>query len=110
MKKIAASGIFASDPVSIGLDKFTASLNVNVVSAYAALQEFVNSVRTLSKDVLKTFIYTGNSLNIVPLSIVLHTGTGKAGAAHLIEGSALAYGKEGCRCVDSISDSDISLF
>ncbi|KAF4626633.1 hypothetical protein G7Y89_g11523 [Cudoniella acicularis] len=93
----AASGIFASDPVSVGLEKFTATLNVNVVSAYAALQEFVTSIRTLSKDVLKTFIYTGNSLNLVPLPIVLHTGMGKAGAAHLIEGSALAYKKEGFR-------------
>lgn len=83
---------------------------MNVVPAYAALQEFVTSIRTLSKDVLKTFIYTGNSLNPVPLRIVLHTGMGKAGAAHLIEGSALAYKKEGFRCVDSISDPHISHF
>ncbi|KAE9381996.1 hypothetical protein N431DRAFT_491262 [Stipitochalara longipes BDJ] len=81
------------DPSSIKavFKEFTASLNVNVVSAYAALQEFVTAIRTSSKDVLKTFIYTGNSLNFVPLPIVLHTRMGKAGAAHLIKGWALAF-------------------
>lgn len=109
-ENIAGYAVFTPDPASVELDIVTANLNVSVVSAYAALQEFVTSIRNLSKDVFKTFIYTGNSLNIVPLPIIVHTGVGKAGAANLIEGSALAYQKEGFRCVYPILLFSVLLF
>jgi hypothetical protein len=87
----------AHDPVSIPVDEFVANLNVNLVSPYAAMQEAIKNFRTLPKDVLKTFIYTGNCLNNIVMPIGLHLGVGKQGAAHMIESAAGGYAKEGFR-------------
>lgn len=50
---------------------------------------------TLPGDVKKTFIYTGNKLNVAPMPQLLDLGIGKAGAAHLIHAATLGYNKDG---------------
>jgi len=71
---------------------WTASLNINLVSPYAAAQEAVKAWRELDeKDVQKTFIYTGNcSTHVaVPMAASLRVGT-RVGAM-MIENASKAY-------------------
>jgi NAD(P)-dependent dehydrogenase (short-subunit alcohol dehydrogenase family) len=71
------------------------SLAVNAVSLYAAIQEAVAGFETLPKELSKTFIYTGNKLNIEPYAMFAMLGTGKAAGAHLIQAAGQKYDGEG---------------
>jgi hypothetical protein len=55
-------------------------LNVNTVSAYVAAQQAVSGWETLTKETEKTFIYTGNIINvaIVPMPLFLDLGMGRS--------------------------------
>ncbi|KAG0651933.1 hypothetical protein D0Z07_1239 [Hyphodiscus hymeniophilus] len=72
--------------LSIPGDSVTLDLKVNTVSPYIAAQQAVAGWETLPKDTKKTFIYTGNMLNvsIIPVPLFLDLGMGKAASAFWI--------------------------
>jgi hypothetical protein len=95
----AYSSPFNADPLAAPLSDFTAGLNVNLISPYAAAQTAILGFRTLPKEVLKTFIYTGNCLTHSVYPVLICLGIGKAGAGHLVESAAKGYEEEGFRYV-----------
>ncbi|KAK9329325.1 hypothetical protein V1520DRAFT_174287 [Lipomyces starkeyi] len=83
------------DAFSIPVAAFQEDLNVNAASLYAAIQETVQGWKNL-KASSKTFIFTGNLLNVAgAMPAMLTLGVGKAAAAHLIDGAVKSYGSEG---------------
>ena len=77
--------------------EFADSLNANVVSLWAAIQEAVVGFDTLPKEVKKTLIYTGNALNQYPMPFMAMLGAGKAAAASLIQVAEQKYKDQGYR-------------
>ncbi|MCJ1310448.1 hypothetical protein MMC25_004112 [Agyrium rufum] len=84
------SNIWALSPADL-----TKDLNVNVVSVFAAIAESIKGFATLPSSSSKTFIYTGNRLNIAPLPPLLSNGMGKAAAAHLVHYASMTTGETG---------------
>lgn len=74
------------DIFSIPAARFSHDLNVNTVSAYAAAQSAVAGWESLPKETRKTFIYTGNMLNVavLPVPLMVDLGVGKAASAYWI--------------------------
>ncbi|KAL5336255.1 hypothetical protein BJX70DRAFT_373113, partial [Aspergillus crustosus] len=70
--------------LSIPADRFTNDLNINTVSPYVAAQTAVEAWGSLPGDVKKSFIYTGNILNvkILPVPLFLNLGVGKSASAY----------------------------
>jgi hypothetical protein len=52
---------------------------------------------TLPKETLKTFIFTGNRLNIEPMPVLFNMGVGKTATAHLVQAASMAYKNDGYR-------------
>ncbi|KAI8958752.1 NAD(P)-binding protein [Daldinia sp. FL1419] len=84
---------------SIPADSVVSDLNVNTVSPYVAAQQAVNGWATLPKEIKKTFIYTGNILNvsIAPMPLVLNLGMGKSASAFWIGVADTLYSPQGFR-------------
>ncbi|GAP85630.1 putative short-chain dehydrogenase reductase SDR [Rosellinia necatrix] len=84
---------------SIPVDSVASDLNVNTVSPYVAAQQAVAGWATLPADAAKTFIYTGNILNVsvVPLPLYTTLGIGKAGSGFWIGVADGTYSKQGYR-------------
>ena len=83
------------DPLAQPFSEVQPTLVVNLESAYYAAQEAVKSFKALPGESKKTFIYTGNILNISPLPGLLAPALGKSAAAALIANAAVAYGEKG---------------
>ncbi|KAK9369249.1 hypothetical protein V1509DRAFT_620168 [Lipomyces kononenkoae] len=86
--------IFSTSAESVALD-----LNVNTISPYVAAQEAVNGWQTLPAETKKTFIYTGNIMNIaiVPMPLMLDLGMGKSASAFWIGLADAMYSAKGFR-------------
>jgi NAD(P)-dependent dehydrogenase (short-subunit alcohol dehydrogenase family) len=71
---------------SIPGESMTSDLVINTVSAYIAAQQAVIGWETMPKEAKKTFIYTGNIMNvsIVPMPPMIDLGMGKAASAFWI--------------------------
>jgi len=81
-----------TDPFSsVSPDAFIKDLNLNLVGTYVALRLAVQGFQTLSAEIPKAFIETGNVLPWKPLAAGVTLGTGKAGVTHLINIAADAY-------------------
>jgi hypothetical protein len=89
--------VIPSNPLSVSLSIFEKDLSVNFTSVYAAAQEAVAGFDTLQAGTLKTFIFTGNRLNIEPIPVLLNMGVGKNATAHLIHASSMYYKDAGYR-------------
>jgi hypothetical protein len=87
--------------LSIPAESFVDDLNVNTVSPYIAAQQAVEGWATLPKDVKKTFIYTGNPLNIhvTPMPLFLNLGVGKRASTYWIAVADETYAAKGYRYV-----------
>lgn len=85
--------------LSIPADRFTSDFNVNTVSPYVAAQEAVRGWDALPKDVKKSFIYTGNMLNVAvaPVPMMLNLGVGKSASAYWIGVADATYKAKGYR-------------
>ena len=72
--------------LSISAESVASDLNVNTVSPYIAAQQAVSGWEALPKETKKTFIYTGNIMNvsIVPMPLMLDLGMGKSASAFWI--------------------------
>lgn len=84
-----------SDPFAVPFASFALDTNVNLHSAYVAAQQAVSGFSTLPSGASRTFIYTGNVLNVTILPQFLESGIGKAGAAHLVWAASDAYREKG---------------
>lgn len=85
--------------LSIPGERVASDLNVNTVSPYIAAQQAVSGWETLPKETKKTFIYTGNIMNvsIVPIPLMLDLGMGKSASAFWIGVANTAYSARGYR-------------
>ena len=78
----------AKDPLSLPLADFTRDFNVNITSTFVAAQQAVLAFEQLPESASKTFIFTGNILNEIPLARLFDQGVGKSGTAHIIHAAA----------------------
>ncbi|KAL3463444.1 hypothetical protein BJX64DRAFT_121005 [Aspergillus heterothallicus] len=85
--------------LSIPAERVVHDLNVNTVSAYVAAQKSVEGWATLPGDVKKTFIYTGNPLNVrvAPVPLFLNLGVGKRASTYWIAVADETYTAKGYR-------------
>jgi hypothetical protein len=61
------------------------------------LSDFVQGFKELPKEMLKTFIFTGNASPHVVFPVVLNLALGKRAVAHMIETAVQLYEKDGSR-------------
>jgi hypothetical protein len=85
----------AKNPLSLPLSDFTRDFIINTTSAFVAAQQAVLAFEQLPESASKTFIYTGNITNVVPLAPLLDLGVGKSATAHIIQSAAAAYKDRG---------------
>ncbi|KAJ3542794.1 hypothetical protein NM208_g401 [Fusarium decemcellulare] len=99
LSKIAAAVTIndANDPLSLTLDNFTRHLAVNTTGAFAAAQQAIIAFGELPNSAPRTFIYTGNCLNVAPMVQFLDLGVGKSATAYIIQVAAEAYASKGYR-------------
>ena len=85
--------------LSISAETFSSDLNVNTISPYVAAQQAVSGWKTLPKETKKTFIYTGNALNVsvLPVPMMLNLGVGKAASAYWVGVADATYKSQGYR-------------
>lgn len=71
---------------SIPAESVASDLNVNTISPYVAAQQAVIGWESLPKETKKTFIYTGNIMNVsvVPVPMMLDLAMGKSASASWI--------------------------
>lgn len=84
-----------ANPLSIALVDLVKDLNINTVSTLIAAQEATKSFAALPTSASKTFIFTGNILNLQNLPPLMSNGMGKSATAHFLETAATAYKADG---------------
>lgn len=84
---------------SVPPETMAADVAVNTISPYAAAQQALLGWETLPKESKKTFIYTGNILNVavVPMPMMMTGAVGKAGSAAWIGLVDTLYADRGYR-------------
>jgi len=84
---------------SISAESVASDLNVNTISPYVAAQQAVIEWEKLPKETKKTFIYTGNIMNvsIVPMPMMLDLGMGKSASAFWLGLADATYSAKGFR-------------
>ncbi len=85
----------ADDPFSITVGDLENDTTVNIHSAFVAAQQAVAGFAQLPASAARTFIYTGNVLNVSMLPQFLTNGIGKAGAAYMMWTASAAYKEKG---------------
>jgi len=85
--------------LSISAERVALDLNVNTISPYVAAQQAIMGWETLTKETKKTFIYTGNVMNvsIIPVPMFLNLGMGKSASAFWIGMADNSYSDKGFR-------------
>ncbi|KAF1996993.1 putative short chain type dehydrogenase [Amniculicola lignicola CBS 123094] len=83
------------DPFALSLTEFTRDSTINIHSAFVAAQQAVQGFAQLPPSAARTFIYTGNVLNVAVLPRFVSQGVGKSGAAHMIWAASEAYKDKG---------------
>ncbi|OBT38601.1 hypothetical protein VE00_11112 [Pseudogymnoascus sp. WSF 3629] len=85
----------AQDPFALELADLNRDLVVNVTSAFVAAQQATLGFAQLPASASRTFIYTGNILNVSILPGFLDQGMGKSAGAHMIWAASAAYKERG---------------
>jgi len=83
----------------LSVDDASQDYAVNALSALAAAQQAARSFEKLPATASRTFIYTGNRLNIEPIAPLLSLGMGKSATAHLVASAAQSYPGRGYKYV-----------
>jgi NAD(P)-dependent dehydrogenase (short-subunit alcohol dehydrogenase family) len=84
------------DPLSsLSVEQIRDEFAVNVISPLFAAQEAVKGFKQLPSSASRTFIMTGNILNLLVKPQVLTFSLGKVAAARLIETASVAYQQQG---------------
>jgi hypothetical protein len=76
---------------------------INIHSAFVAAQQAVQGFAQLPASSARTFIYTGNVLNVQILPRFIAQGVGKSGAAHMVWAASAAYADRGYKSVELLS-------
>ncbi|KAK2803072.1 hypothetical protein FQN50_007153 [Emmonsiellopsis sp. PD_5] len=84
-----------TDPLDLPVSQITADITVNYISTYIAAQEAVRGFASFPDDVPKSFIFTGNGLNMKPIPSLVSMGAGKSATEHFIENAVIAYKDKG---------------
>lgn len=74
---------------------FKRDLVINTTSAFVAAQQAVLGFQQLPESASRTFIYTGNCTNVMPIVKLMDLGVGKSATAHIIQCAAEAYEDKG---------------
>ncbi|KAF4994648.1 hypothetical protein FGRMN_5645 [Fusarium graminum] len=83
------------DPFALNFADFRDDQIVNVNSLFVAAQQAVSGFAQLPSSAPRTFIYTGNILNISMIPGFLALGAGKSAAAYIIWTASAAYKDRG---------------
>ncbi|KAK9378650.1 uncharacterized protein V2V93DRAFT_375461 [Kockiozyma suomiensis] len=83
------------DPLALPLAAFTRDVTVNVTSAFVAAQQAALGFAKLPDSASKTFVYTGNIMNVAVIPSLFDQGVGKSGGAHMVWVAATAYKDRG---------------
>ncbi|KAI1427549.1 hypothetical protein F5Y12DRAFT_737166 [Xylaria sp. FL1777] len=86
-------------PLSVPVENMVTDFNINTVSAYVAAQQAVAGWESLPADIKKSFIYTGNVLNvkIIPVPFSINLGIGKSASAYWLGVADATYAVKGYR-------------
>lgn len=84
-----------NDPFALPLAAFKRDVNINITSAFVAAQQAAFGFAQLPASTSRTFIYTGNILNVTILPSFLDAGMGKSAGAHMIWAASAAYKDRG---------------
>lgn len=74
-------------------------LAVNIIAPLIAAQEAIKGFKKLPSSVSKTFIVTGNMLNVSAKPDSMTYGMGKSALAHMIRVAAVGYAGQGFKWV-----------
>ncbi|KFA51648.1 hypothetical protein S40293_10126 [Stachybotrys chartarum IBT 40293] len=93
----AAAATFSppNDPFAIPLNAFKRDMTVNTTSVFVAAQQAVLGFAELPADAPRTFLFTGNILNVASLPQFLESGAGKSASAHMMMAAAAEYKEKG---------------
>jgi NAD(P)-dependent dehydrogenase (short-subunit alcohol dehydrogenase family) len=80
---------------SISIEGVNEVLAVNAISPLLAAKEAVKGFKQLPSSASRTFIMTGNTLNVVAWPQVLTFGMGKSSAAYMVWCASVAYERQG---------------
>ncbi|KAF2098720.1 NAD(P)-binding protein [Rhizodiscina lignyota] len=83
------------DPFALPLAAFNRDVTINITSAFVAAQQAAFGFAQLPASASRTFIYTGNILNVAILPSFLDQGVGKSAGAHMIWAASAAYKDRG---------------
>ena len=84
------------DPLSsISIEEFNHEFAVNATAPLFAAQEAVKGFKQLPSSASRTFIATGNKLNVIAIPAVLAFGMGKSATAHMVHSASVAYEPQG---------------
>lgn len=83
------------DPFALPLTAFNRDVTINITSAFVAAQQAALGFAQLPASASRTFIYTGNILNVTILPSFLDQGVGKSAGAHMIWAASAAYKDRG---------------
>ncbi|KAM0342027.1 hypothetical protein ACHAPU_009755 [Fusarium lateritium] len=85
----------AKTPFNISVNDFVQNLAINTTSAFIAAQQATIGFEELPSSAARTFIYTGNCTNEVPMAALSDASAGKAASASFIQAAAGAYAEKG---------------
>jgi NAD(P)-dependent dehydrogenase (short-subunit alcohol dehydrogenase family) len=90
---------------STSADTLVSDFDINTISPYIAAQQAVSEWDKLPKEIKKSFIYTGNILNvsIIPSPIMMTLGMGKSASAYWIGLADALHSSQGIRWGFSLS-------
>jgi NAD(P)-dependent dehydrogenase (short-subunit alcohol dehydrogenase family) len=97
-RRVAVSAVSltpSDNPFALSMADLSRDTTINIYSAFVAAQQAVSGFAQLPASVARTFIYTGNVLNVSILPRFLSQGIGKSGAAHMIWAAADAFKDRG---------------
>ena len=80
---------------SISIEEVNREFAVNAISPLFAAKEAVIGFKQLPSSASRTFIMTGNILNIIVRPEVLTFGMSKTSAAHMVWSASVAYAPQG---------------
>jgi hypothetical protein len=88
-----------NDIFSFKPKELTETLNVNTITPYIAAQQAVEAWKELDPETKKTFIYTGNIMNvkILPIPALITLGMGKSASASWLGLADSLYSQKGMR-------------
>ncbi|KAM0342536.1 hypothetical protein ACHAPU_009510 [Fusarium lateritium] len=83
----------ADDMFTLTQESLVQDININTLGPYVAAQQAVSGWKTLPNETKKTFIYTGNKMNLqaLPMAATATLGMGKSASSYWINLADMLY-------------------